>query len=92
MNTETMNMLRPAVSELIKPEDSTYALAVGIAKRAREITQESNDANEERLAKGEKKIPLDVKPVSTAIQEFYNGKFRIILETPDGRHKELTRN
>lgn len=35
-----MSMLRPAVNQLISPDESVYSLVVGIAKRAREIADE----------------------------------------------------
>lgn len=62
-----MNMLRPSVNELIKPNDSSYSLCIGVAKRAREISDE--------LLKEKK--PLDEKPVKTAIRELKEGKYRI---------------
>ena len=77
-----MSMLRPAVNQLIKPEDSTYSLIVGIARRAREIT---NDAFEN-------KIVLEEKPVKTAVEEFYNGKFKIYTDAGEGHHTEISKN
>ena len=34
-------MLRPAITQLISKNDSYYSLVIGIAKRAREIADES---------------------------------------------------
>ena len=61
-------MLRPAITQLISKNDSYYSLVIGIAKRAREIS-------DELLAE---KMTLEEKPVKTAVEEFANGKFRIV--------------
>ena len=53
-------MLRPALSELLKPNQSYYMLVVAVAKRAREIVDEA--AEEERI--------LVEKPVKLAVMEF----------------------
>ena len=66
-----MSMLRPAVNQLISPDESVYSLVVGIAKRAREIADEI-DADPERR--------LDEKPVKMAVEEFANKKFKIYTE------------
>ncbi|MBO1678423.1 DNA-directed RNA polymerase subunit omega [Bittarella massiliensis (ex Durand et al. 2017)] len=55
-------MLRPALSELLKPNQSYYMLVVAVAKRAREIVEEA--AEEERI--------LVEKPVKLAVMEFAN--------------------
>lgn len=36
-----MNMLRPSVNQLITKNESSYSLVIGVAKRAREIADES---------------------------------------------------
>ena len=56
-------MLRPALSELLKPNQSYYMLVVAVAKRAREIVDEA--AEEERI--------LVEKPVKLAVMEFAKG-------------------
>ena len=61
-------MLRPAVCQILKNNESTYSLVIAVAKRAREIT---DDAFED------KKI-LDEKPVKTAVDEFANNEYRLI--------------
>ena len=55
-------MLRPALSEPLKPNQSYYMLVVAVAKRAREIVEEA--AEEERI--------LVEKPVKLAVMEFAN--------------------
>lgn len=53
-------MLRPAMSQIIKKDDSYYRFVVAVAKRAREIAEEAE----------EEKIPLEEKPVKLAVEEF----------------------
>lgn len=59
-------MLYPPVKELVDRVGSRYLLVNMIAHRARELSAESEDSG----------IPLDEKPVSTAINEIYSGKIR----------------
>ena len=61
-------MLRPAVCQILKNNESYYSLVIAVAKRAREITEHAFD---------EKEI-LDVKPVKTAVDQFANGEYKII--------------
>ncbi|MDR1674312.1 MAG: DNA-directed RNA polymerase subunit omega [Oscillospiraceae bacterium] len=61
------NMLRPAISQLAGKNDSHYSLVVGVAKRAREISDEIA-AREETL---------EEKPVKTSIVELASGKYVI---------------
>ncbi len=61
-------MLRPSASQLLKENESCYSLVVGIAKRARQITDELI----------ENKQILEEKPVKTAVAEYAAGKFKII--------------
>lgn len=65
-------MLRPAASQLLKENESCYSLVVGIAKRARQITDELV----------ENKQILEEKPVKTAVREYAEGKFKIITPEP----------
>ncbi len=67
-------MLRPAITQLISKNDSYYSLVIGVAKRAREIADELV----------EEKKTLEEKPVKTAVEEFANGKFKII----EGKREE----
>ncbi len=60
-------MLYPPVSELAEKTGSRYQLVNLVAKRARQISAESE----------EKQIPLEKKPVSIAIDEVYTGKLSI---------------
>ena len=62
------------VDELFAGKQSKYALVVGVAKRAREITSDAFD----------NKLVLDEKPVKTAVNELYNGEYKII-EDPNLR-------
>jgi len=60
-------MLYPAMSELVEKVGSRYQLVNLIAVRARAISAEAE----------EKQLPLDKKPVSSAIEEIYTGKLGI---------------
>ena len=60
-------MLYPPVADLVEKVGSRYQLVNLVAKRAREISAESE----------ENQIPLEEKPVSTAIKEVYSGELNI---------------
>lgn len=68
-------MLRPAVSQILKNNESYYSLVIAVAKRARQL---SDDAFDE-------KVNLEEKPVKIAIDEFASGEYKII-EDPSLRH------
>lgn len=59
-------MLYPPVKELVDRVGSRYLLVNMIAHRARELSAEAEETG----------IPLEEKPVSTAIDEIYSGKIR----------------
>ncbi|EXM37981.1 DNA-directed RNA polymerase subunit omega [Ruminococcus albus] len=61
-------MLRPAVCQILKNNESYYSLVIAVAKRAREITDEAS--------KNEK--ILEEKPVKTAVDELAAGEYKII--------------
>lgn len=61
-------MLRPAVNQILKNNESYYSLVIAVAKRAREISENAL----------EEKIVLDEKPVKTAVAEFANGEYKLI--------------
>lgn len=61
-------MLRPAVCQILKNNESTYSLVIAVAKRAREITDDAFDSKE----------ILDEKPVKTAVDEFANNDYRFV--------------
>lgn len=60
-------MLYPAISELVGKVGSRYQLVNLVARRARAISADAE----------EKQLPLEKKPVSTAIDEVYTGKLSI---------------
>ena len=60
-------MLYPPVAELVDKIGSRYQLVNLVARRARSIYAESE----------EQQIPLERKPVSSAIDEVYTGKLSI---------------
>ena len=67
-------MLRPAIVQILKNNESYYSLVLAVAKRARDITDEAN----------EKGIPLNEKPVKTAVDEFASGEYKFV-EDPELR-------
>lgn len=70
-------MHRPAVSQLITKNESYYSLVVAVAKRARQIADELYTNSQ----------ILDEKPVKTAVEEFANGKCRLV-EDPSLKHNK----
>ena len=60
-------MLYPPVAELVDKIGSRYQLVNLVARRARVISAEAE----------EKQLPLERKPVSSAIDEVYTGKLAI---------------
>ena len=60
-------MLYPPVAELVEKVGSRYQLVNLVARRARVISSEAEEHG----------IPLERKPVSSAIDEVYTGKLAI---------------
>ncbi|MBR6045299.1 MAG: DNA-directed RNA polymerase subunit omega [Ruminococcus sp.] len=63
-------MLRPAVVQILKNNESYYSLVLAVAKRARQITDEAIENKDKPI--------LDEKPVKTAVDEFASGEYKII--------------
>ncbi len=61
-------MLRPAITQIITKNESCYSLVIGIAKRARDIADELYEQGQ----------TLEEKPVKTAVNEFANGKYKLV--------------
>ncbi len=61
-------MLKPAVEDVLKNNESRYSLVIAVAKRAREITEDAETSGD---------IILD-KPVSIAMEELADHKYRIV--------------
>ena len=60
-------MLRPAMSQILKPGESYYEFVVAVARKAREIATEAE----------EEKISLEEKPVSIAVDMFASGEYKL---------------
>lgn len=60
-------MLYPPMADLVAKIGSRYQLVNLVARRARVLSAEAE----------EKQLPLERKPVSTAIDEVYTGKLSI---------------
>jgi DNA-directed RNA polymerase subunit omega len=67
-------MLKLSVGDIVKNNENYYSFVIAIAKRARQISEKSNEEGE----------ILDVKPVQIAVQEFVEGKFRIVQKKEIG--------
>ncbi|MBP0965898.1 MAG: DNA-directed RNA polymerase subunit omega [Oscillospiraceae bacterium] len=64
-------MLRPAISQITTKNESSYSVVIGVAKRARQITEELYENG----------MVLEQKPVKTAVEEFAARKY-FIVEDP----------
>lgn len=64
-------MLNPDLKKMLENVNSRYSLVVGIAKRAREIRDDANEKEEQ----------IDIKTVSTAIDEICQGKY--VVDEPE---------
>lgn len=64
-------MLRPAISQITTKNESSYSVVIGVAKRARQITEDLYNNN----------MVLEHKPVKTAVEEFAARKY-FIVEDP----------
>ena len=60
-------MLKPAMSQILKPGESYYKFVVAVAKKAREIAQEAEENH----------VPLEEKPVSLALDLYANGSNKL---------------
>ncbi|MGI6264829.1 MAG: DNA-directed RNA polymerase subunit omega [Acutalibacteraceae bacterium] len=63
-------MLNPNDIEKIQGKNSRYAVVIGVAKRAREISQAAEDES----------VILLEKPVSLAIKDFEDGDYKLVME------------
>ena len=70
---KVITMSRPAASDLLTNDESTYSLVIAVAQRARQIAVELEKEG----------LPQEEKPVKTAVREFADGKFRMV-EAPIG--------
>ena len=61
-------MYKPSIDDMFSGKESRYALVIGIAKRAREISEEFENNN----------VVTTNKPVLLAIKEFENHKYNIL--------------
>ncbi|MBO5494801.1 MAG: DNA-directed RNA polymerase subunit omega [Eubacterium sp.] len=64
-------MFNPDLNKLLNGCQSRYSIVTGVAKRAREIREEAIEREE----------PVDVKTVSTAMDEILEGKY--VIEEPE---------
>ena len=62
-------MLRPAMSEILEKKQDCYTFVVAVAKRAREIADQSEEQHE----------ILEMKPVKLSVDEFAEGKSKLVI-------------
>ncbi|MEG0541790.1 MAG: DNA-directed RNA polymerase subunit omega [Angelakisella sp.] len=60
-------MLRPSMSQILKPGESYYEFVIAVARKAREIAADAEENHE----------MLDEKPVTTAVQLFASGEEKL---------------
>ena len=60
-------MLRPAMSQILKPGESYYEFVVAVAKKAREIAADAEENG----------VTLDEKTVTMAVQMFDKGELKL---------------
>lgn len=66
-------MFKPSIDEMLEGRRSRYSLVIGVAKRAREISNEFEENG----------IISDEKPVLLATEDFKNHKYEIIEQEID---------
>lgn len=87
-------MVKIDVDNFLKPEESYYSFVIGVAKRAREITDEQlrkmKDLSEQEKTKNTvidrtKQLPEDLstKPVRLAIEDIKAGKCHLDIESAE---------
>ncbi len=60
-------MLRPAMSQILKPGESYYEFVVAVARKARQIASEAEENH----------VMLDEKPVTMAVNMFASGELKL---------------
>lgn len=66
-------MLNPTDIEVLKGNNSRYAVVIGVAKRARDIAE---------IAEENKEILIE-KTVSLAINDIKSGEYKLVIEEAD---------
>ncbi len=91
-------MLRPAISEILKGDASYFSLVIGVAKRAREITDEVESIKKDLIERNNGKLPSDLgsnryflqaKPVKLAVEELKDEKYRLFENPHIGEQIEI---
>ena len=66
------------MNEILERKQDCYTFVVAVAKRAREIADESEEQHE----------ILEMKPVKLSVDEFANGKSKLVIK-PEEAAEEL---
>ena len=61
-------MLRPAMNDILKEDQSYYSFVIAVAKRARDIAQDAIETG----------TMLNEKPVDIAVNDFADEKFTFV--------------
>ncbi len=73
-------MLKPLKNDLIKNDENYYSFVVGIAKRARQISEFADSEKNDKIPEEYSALTVrasEEKPVSLAMEEYTNGDFTI---------------
>ena len=73
-------MLKPLKNDLIKNDENYYSFVVGIAKRARQISEFADSEKSDKIPEEYSTLTLrasEEKSVSLAMEEYSNGDFTI---------------
>ena len=66
------------MNEILERKQDCYNFVVAVAKRAREIADESEEKHE----------ILEMKPVKLSVDEFANGKSKLIIDAEENKEDE----
>lgn len=83
-------MININMNSLLKSGISRYALVIGIAKRASEITTEENENKKKNVkTDSDKKDFGTEKSVTLAVNEYLDGKFDIVYSSKKDNDAEV---
>lgn len=72
-------MTKPSIDEMLDICDSRYTLVSAVAQRARSIVEKETETFEENSGAISRDDIANEKPVTKAIREIYEGKYKIVI-------------
>lgn len=72
-------MKRPTIDEMLEICESRYTLIAAVAKRARSIVESERKSDEDMQDEISKSAGDEEKAVIKAIQEIYEGQYKIVV-------------